>query len=218
MKKVIYILTTILLISCGDSSTIGMYKKEPLPVNFSYKIIEDNSNNALDKNQLAVEISEKITIEQIATLADEFYSSKPKQRRFYIAYFLSGKENKADVWAVSNFDPELKIDIIGSTEKQDIKTSEASDIKGTILGKWRSDESLMGATLILYTNSESKLKMRINFKDGRELEREINKSSLNGKTCYRDDNKHGEYYILESNGNLGMYGNDGKFDEAVKLN
>jgi len=217
MKKLIYILTTFLLFSCGDSSTIGKYKKQPLPADFTFKIIEDKSNDALEKNQLVVEISKKITIGQIATLADKFYSSKPKQRRFYIAYLLPGMKKNAGAWAVSNFDTELEIDIIGSTENQDVKTSETSDINGTILGKWRSEKSLSGAALILYKNSENKLVMRITFKDGGKLESEIKKSEQNGKTRYSDDNKHGEYYILESNGNLGMYGNDGKFDEAVKF-
>lgn len=216
MKKLIYILTTILLFSCGESSTIGKYKKQPLPKDFTFKIIQDKSNDALEKNQLVIEISEKITIEQIATLADKFYSSRPKQRRFYIAYLLpSMKNDGSGCWATSHFDPELEIDIIGSTENQDVKTSETSDISGTIIYKWRNEKSLSGAVLVLYKNSENKLIMRIIFKDGAKLESEIKESTQNGKSRYSDDNKHGEYYILESNGNLGLYGNDGKFDEAI---
>jgi hypothetical protein len=41
---------------------------------------------------------------------------------------------------------------------------------------------------------------------------------LNGKKRYKDQNSHGEYYVLESNGNLGLYGRNGKFDEAIKIN
>ena len=59
--------------------------------------------------------------------------------------------------------------------------------------------------------------MRISFKDGSVMDSEIVESSLGGKTKYQDDNQHGEYYIVESNGNLGLYGENGKFDEAVKI-
>lgn len=57
------ILTTVtavllFLVSC-DSGTIGKYKKEPLPDNFSYNVIEDKSNVALEKNQLTLEINQK---------------------------------------------------------------------------------------------------------------------------------------------------------------
>jgi hypothetical protein len=75
----------------------------------------------------------------------------------------------------------------------------------------------MGAVLILYRNIQGKLIMRITFKDGSKLDREIIKSTQGGKTKYKDNNKHGEYYIIEDNGNLGMYGKNGKFEEAVKI-
>jgi hypothetical protein len=52
------------------------YKKEPLPTDFSYKVIEDKSNDALEKNELTLEINKKISVEQIATLADKLFSTK----------------------------------------------------------------------------------------------------------------------------------------------
>jgi hypothetical protein len=75
--------------SCNESSTIGKYKKEPLPSDFTYRITKDDSDDASDKNSLIVEISKKLTVEQIATLAEELYNSKSKKRRFYIFYDLA---------------------------------------------------------------------------------------------------------------------------------
>ena len=83
MKKLTYLLFAfILLISCGENAKIGKYTKEPLPENFSYEIINDESNSALEKNQLEIELSQKLTEGQIATLAEELFNSKDKQRRF----------------------------------------------------------------------------------------------------------------------------------------
>ena len=67
------ILTTVtavlLLVSC-DSGTIGKYKKEPLPDNFSYNVIEDKSNVALEKNQLESKA-------QVADLLNRIYEDYP---------------------------------------------------------------------------------------------------------------------------------------------
>ncbi len=217
MKKSILILMIVLISSCGDNLKIGNYKKEPLPENFSYEILKDNSNKVLEKNQLEVELSEKLTEGQIATLAEELFNTKEEQRRFYISYFIKGDLNNIAYWATSNFDPELKIEIIGSKELEDVKTSKTDDIKGEVISKWRSEKSLMGATLILYKNDQSKQIMRIKWKTGNPSEEEITENKQNGLVKYFDGNENGEYYLLEKNGNLGMYGKDGKFDEAVKI-
>jgi len=60
----------------------------------------------------------------------------------------------------------------------------------------------MGATLILFKDSENKLQMRIAFKDGGSMDSEIKESKSGTDLRYVDDNGHGEYYILEANGNL----------------
>ncbi|MCL9805881.1 hypothetical protein NAT51_10130 [Flavobacterium amniphilum] len=121
------------------------------------------------------------------------------------------------IWATTHFTPELEVNILGSTESQDQKTAKTDKIDGEILGKWRSEKSLMGASLVFFKNKEGKLYIRITFKDGSTMDSEIKETKTSGKTRLDDNNGHGEYYILESNGNLGMYGNNGKFDEAIKI-
>lgn len=217
MKNSILILLVVLISSCGENLKIGNYTKEPLPENFTYVILKDNSNEVLEKNQLEVELSKKLTEGQIATIAEELFNSKDKQRRFYISYNIKGDLNNNIYWATSNFDPELKIEIIGSTDVEDIKTSKTDNIKGEIINKWRSEKSLMGATLILYKNDKNKQIMRINWKTGDTSEDEITESTKNGLIKYHDGNENGEYYLVQKNGNLGMYGKGGKFDEAVNL-
>lgn len=212
MKNIVLIFTALILVSC-DNSMIGKYKKEQLPTDFNYSITEDKSNNALEKNQLTIEINKKITIGQIATLAEKLYKSKPEQRRFYIFYNLKGVDNNG-AWATSHFDPELEIQILGSTEEQDNKTANVTDINGDIIGKWRSESSLMGAVLVLFKDSNGKINMKITFKDGSSMTNEISEEIKNSVKILNDGNSHGEYYIIEQNGNLGMYGSNGKFDEA----
>lgn len=138
-----FVITTliviVILINLGDSSKIGNYTKEPLPTDFKYKIIDDNSNIELEKNQLDIQLSKKLTEGQIATLAEKLFNSKVKQRRFYIFYSLENSKKVGEVWATSHFDPELEITINELTETKknsftndkilEIKSDTKDDIK-----------------------------------------------------------------------------------------
>ena len=106
MKRLFTLLAFLLTIltSC-DNDRIGTYTKEPLPSDFSYRVLKDESKPSLEKNQLTVEINEKLTEGQIATLAEKLYKSKDEQRRFYIFYLLPGMKDGSGAWATSHFDP-----------------------------------------------------------------------------------------------------------------
>ena len=47
---------------------------------------------------------------------------------------------------------------------------------------------------------------------------ELTESKLDGKTRYEYENTHGEYYLIEANGNLALYDESGKVTECVKIN
>lgn len=132
MKQLSLLIASLLLflISC-DSNKIGGYAKESLPSDFSYKILKDASNPALEKNQLTIEINEKISEGQVATLAEKLFKSKDKQRRFYIFYLLPGMKDGVSAWAISHFDPDLKIEIMGATPREETaQHSEADKVEG----------------------------------------------------------------------------------------
>lgn len=222
MKNLILTVFTVffLLVSC-DSGTIGKYKKEPLPDNFSYNIIEDNSNIALEKNQLTLEINQKLTEGQIATLAEKLFNSKEKQRRFYIFYQLSGMKNGSGAWAISHFDPELDIQILGSTSEQDENASKISEqeIDGEIIGKWR-EEQYTSSNYIIY-KKDNKTFLKTIFKNGQTSEEELSEQKVqNGlKYVYKEGGYSGEYFVLNSSGDLEFYNNENKnFTTALKTN
>ncbi len=209
MKNLIYILIVLFLTACGNSNS-------NIPNDVKWKITKEEPNDAFSKDNIEVSLNKKINKKILKEIALEIRKDRKQYNKLWIFYHISDMTDGM-AWATTHFTPDLKVEIIGSTEKQDKETSKTSNINGEILGKWRSEKSLMGATLILYKNTKNVLKMRITFKDGSNMESKIKTSTKDGKTRYDDDNEHGEYYILESNGNLGMYGNDGKFDEAIKI-
>ena len=207
MKNLIYILAILLLTACGGSD---------IPNDVKWKITKEEPNKAFSKDNIEVELNKKVDTEILEKIALEIRKDRKQYNKLWIFYNISGMTNGI-AWATTHFTPDLKVEIIGSTEAQDQETLKTTDIVGDIQGKWRCEKSLSGATMILYKNAENKLMMKIKFKDGGDMEDEIKESKQNEKIRYDDGNQHGEYYILETNGNLGMYGNDGKFDEAIKI-
>ncbi len=212
MKKLACLLLTFtLLISCGENTKIGKYTKEPLPENFSYGIIKDESDAVLEKNHLEVEISGKLTEGQIATLAEELYNSKDQQRRFYIFYKLKGVENSVAAWATSHFDPELEIDIIGSTTAEDINKDKLSEkIDGEVIGKWDENKYTF-SNLIIY-KKDNKIFIRTIFKDGQTSNVELNekKTDKGIRYDYKDGGYNGEYFILNNENGLELYNSENK--------
>jgi hypothetical protein len=202
----------------SSSSVTGKYTKEDLPSNFEYRIIKDESNSSIEKNQLEVEINQKLTEGQIATLAEELYNTKDKQRRFYIFYNLKGNENSIIAWATSHFDPELEISISGSTNTEDNKMLlEAKKVKGKIIGIFNEHDY----TFSLYTVYEDNGKtfVKTSFKNGQSMIEEMLKSNTtNGiKLISKDGGSQGEYYIL-NNDVLEFYNKENKmFTSGIKL-
>ncbi|MFL5765781.1 MAG: hypothetical protein ACJ77K_17680 [Bacteroidia bacterium] len=220
--KIQNIIAGILLLvfaSCGETTTIGKYKKEALSSNFSYVILKDLSNNLLEKNELFVEINEKITVGQIATLAEKLFETKEKQRRFYIFYILSGSGDNASAWAISHFDPELEIEILGSTAKQDTTSNKLADaVEGEIIGKWH-EEKYTSSNYVIY-KKDNKTFIRTIFKDGTEMDDELKEKKLDKRTRYdlKERSSSGEYFILNTDGGLEFYNSENKnFTTATKI-
>jgi hypothetical protein len=208
MNRIIYILIVLFLTACGEGSSI--------PDDVKWEITKEEPNRAFSKDNIEVKLNKKVDEKILKEIALEIHNDRKQYNKLWIFYHIPNMTSGM-AWATTHFTPELNVVIIGSTEKEDQATSKTSNIEGEIIGKWRSEKSLMGAVLILYKDHEGKLMTRIAFKDGSTMDSEVVKSRQGGKVKYQDDNDHGEYYILESNGNLGMYGNDGKFDEAFKI-
>jgi|GEM_PF-1095215 len=200
-----------------DSIT-GKYTKEDLPSNFEYKIIKDESNPGVEKNQLQVEINQKLTEGQIATLAEELYLTKDKQRRFYIFYNLEDNENSVVAWATSHFDSELEIAINGSSNTEDNKMLlEAKKVTGNIIGIF--DERDYTFSLYTVYEDNGKTFVKTSFKNGQSMIEEMVKSNVkNGtKLVNKHGGSQGEYYILNNN-ILEFYNKEDKmFTKGVKL-
>jgi hypothetical protein len=182
------------------------------------EIIKMNENGKVNITVIYVQIPSKIEKSDLTSIASDIKNKRQEFERIYLRFYLPDQKPETNnPWATASYDPAFSVDILGSTASQDAATSKTNDISGKIIGNWRADESLQGAVLVLLKR-DNKLFMKTTFTNGQSMEDEIATRNKGGKKIYDDGNSHGEYYIIESNGNLGMYGRDGKFDEAKKLN
>lgn len=210
MKNYILILIAFIFsTSCGDKSKIGKYTKEELPSEFSYVIVRDESDKALEKNELYVELSDKISEGQIATIANELYNSRDKERRFYIFYTLKEGGRSNSVWAVSHFDPNLEILINGLTATEELSLKKKADnIDGEILGEFFEGEYTLGRYIVF--KKIDRLFVKTIFKDGSSMVEEMRESqSQAGIILNPREESNGEYYILTGN-TLELYNSDNK--------
>lgn len=205
------LIAVIIIANWGDSSKIGKYTKEELPKDFSYNIVEDESNVALQKNQLEIELNQKLTEGQIATLAEQLFNSKEKQRRFYIFYILKGVENSVAAWATSHFDPELEIGITGSTKEEDVNKDKLSEkIDGKVVGKWDENKYTF-SNLIIY-KKDNKTFIKTVYKNGQTSDEELKESKTEKgiRYDYKDGGYNGEYFILNNENGLELYNSENK--------
>lgn len=203
----------------ASSTTIGKYTKEELPKDFTYQITNDESNVATEKNQLYVELSEKLTEGQIATLAEELFNSKEKQRRFYIFYTLKSSNDAHVNWAISHFDPELEITINGATAIQEnqIKTN-TGNVDGKVIGNFYEEELSSSSYTVYESNNKTFIKTisKENITAINEMKRSDVETGI--KLEYVNDSFSGEYFILTKDNELEFYNkNYEKFATGQKL-
>ncbi len=208
MRRILFV-PFFAIASCSDNAP-------KIPNDVKFEILTEKIR-ALNICNLVVNLNKKVDTNTLKAIATELRNKRKHFDKLWISYYINNQGIESGAWASTSFTPDLEIEVFGSTPDQDIKTGSAGNINGQIIGKWRSDKSLSGAVLLLFKDGQGRLNMKVVLKNGEEMVDQIQEKTENGNVIYTDGNSHGEYYILESNGNLGMYGRSGKYDEAEKI-
>lgn len=228
MKRLICLLIiVVLLMSCGQNSsteveTVTVQEQKTIVVPDSlYKIVSEKENVnpklGINKCNIEIELKHKISKEELTALANKLREIRKSYDNLWIFYNLPGKQAGSAAWATTHFTPNLKVEILGASDQEEKVMNEAS-VDGTIIGKWQDTRPLAECTMIIYKKG-NKIFMKSTYGDGSSSDDEFIKKNYKGKIRYEQKvNKHSEYFLIEGNGNLGMYGNDGKFGEAIKKN
>ncbi len=208
MKRILIYLTLGLLISCGNSI-----------ITEKFTIIKEDKNEKLKKVTIDVRLDKEINKAELKKIGLKIKEDRPKFEKFRIFYYLPKHETGNGAWAITHFKPELEIEILGATQEAS-KEMNDKKVTGTILNIWKDNDAIMPSKIYLVNENEKlfikTLYAKNKYSDASEIINEVTEVKKNGLTRYNYDNDHGDYYVVEKNGNLGLYDNEGKFKEAVK--
>ncbi len=215
-----------ILFSSSCSSTHTPYESTPtefirdLP---SFNIEKTKSSGRGDGSQkisFYIRVHEILEENDLKEIAYHLKSQHLSFARIYIFYYQPGMELDQGAWATSHFNPELEIDIYGMTKANannaDTAMERLNQLSASeeIIGTWIDDRPFIPVHYIRITRNQS----------GQYYQADVYFTDLsNGKTIlskigdkYVYENGFGEYFLVEPNGTLGWYNDNGKFAALKK--
>ena len=214
MKKITtFALLLLMFTSCDNSSKLAS----------QYEIVSDKFEPVFKKALIDVQLKRKVTEAELKEIAAEIKSKNSRAERFMIKYFLADTPDNSAAWAVTNYNPEEYIKILGTTDSQDKTMTDTthnkilpSTVKGEILGTWKVNATYMERTISLY-KEDKLIKMLSVYPDGSNgVDTLTQKKNKNEIRFYKKFDEPNEYYVIEPNRNLSVYSNNKKFTEAAR--
>lgn len=215
-------LTIIGIVGCSspNSSTNNeIASKSELPSDRSYDIINKELDDAFSKSTINVRLNKVVSKEILKKIAYEIKSDNSKYSKLWIYYFLPEMNTGSGAWAISHFKPALELEIIGAS-KAATDEMKNQKVTGEILATWIDNDAIAPNTKYLVKENGKLLIKSVyaqtKYVDATELVEELTKTTYQRQIRYNYQNNHGEYYLVEQNGNLSLYDSEGKFKELKK--
>ena len=167
-----------------------------------YKIIKDEVNHNI-KRTVEVELSSRTDEESLRALAEKIYSlSNVKVERTFIGYRIAGEDKRQAFWAKTDYDPDMKVNIIGknAVDYELIKNTVLPN--GEILGSWMVGDGI-DYKLTAY-NKDGKTYVQMIADEGGSLDKVYKQSQSDKgiKLKSEDERDLDWYYIINGNGDL----------------
>jgi len=217
------IILGVLLWVCGASLGFSFEKAAksgaapPLPPGVTFRILDATRIEGVKCN-LTVLLSAKVSPETLKTLALSLRASERKNYpRMFIIYYLPGMSLNDLAWATSHFDPDLKVEILGTTTTQEhALVAAAKAANEDAIGKWFDQSAYMSGTITIFRKGK-KIILECHFKDGSTLTGTLReRASPHGRRFdFTDGTANGDYYILTREGKLEIHSRDGTLAETA---
>ncbi|NQT17375.1 MAG: hypothetical protein HQ582_31765 [Planctomycetes bacterium] len=191
-----------------------------IPKDVTYTIIEKNIVPGI-KRSLDIRLNRKVSQDVLSSIAMELKNSDPNSyERTFIGYYLPDMKVGAGCWATTHFNPNLEVRVLGLTAEQERAfTQQRADPSREIIGSWL-DESIGGANVTTIFRKDGRLFMENTYSDGSAGTDELVETpSPDGRRFdSKPDRGFGEYYLINSKGELQLLDQDGPFMTAKKVN
>ncbi len=185
----------------------------------TYSII--NSDTYLDyKRSLDVRLNKKVSEKTLRAIALKLKGQDSRSyKRTFICYLLPGMEVGAGAWATTHFNPNLEVKILGLTVEQENALKQSSDDPSReVIGIWLDESPFIGSRVTIF-GKDGKLFMENKYKDGSIGKTEIAEKLSGRKRTFRSKkgSSTGEFYLIDKQGNLQMWDEEGLIYMAKKI-
>ena len=187
-----------------------------IPGDVSYSIIDTSVVPGI-KRSLDVRLNRKVSEDVLRAIAHELKSGDSEDYdRTFIVYYLPDMEVDSGGWATTHFDPELVIQVIGTTlEDEQSLTTQVGPSDRDVIGKWLWE--LVGGVITIYREDDT-LYIEQKFSDGSELTEElVEKPSPLGQRFDKVEPGFGDYWIIDTAGNLQLRDSAGLISTEKKI-
>ena len=185
----------------------------------TYSIISENEFQ-YSKHSINVRLNKKVSEQVLHSIATKLKELENKNYEMtFITYYLPDIKVGAGAWATTHFDPDLEIRILGLTSEEEEKmTQDAMSQPRDVVGIWMDDRPYVGSTITIYREN-GKLHLEAKYKDGSGSTDEMSEdqSTTGTKLVEKGGNPHGEYFVLDSKGDLHAGDNEGLFLKYKKI-
>lgn len=195
-------------------------EEKPNKIISKYTILTEDKNKQLKKVTINIRLDQEISKSELKKIGLSIKENRLEFDNFWIFYYLPDHSIGNGAWATTHFTPNLEVKILGAT-KESMQELDKKNITGNIINVWKDNDAIMPSKIYLIKENDKfiikTLFAKNGFSEESEIIEKVVKSEKNGEIRFTSNNKHGEYYVLEKNDNLGLYDSEGKFKEAIKL-
>lgn len=188
-----------------------------IPEDLDYEVTEQHRVPGV-KLSFHVDLDRKVSEETLRAIAMKLKGDQSSQyERIFITYSLPGMTPDAGAWATTHFNPALKVEILGMTVEEAASLAEDTSGSGNadVIGQWRDE---VVGYVVTIRRKEGSLILERKFRDGSSGTTELVERNVSGeRRLARKDGRFGEYYVVDSKGNLKSFDEDGLIDTLLAI-
>lgn len=195
----------------SNENKVSTKAPELVDNSITYTIISDDRKHNI-KRSVEVQINERISAETLERLAKEIKAKDSSDYdRTFIGWRLKDDPKGSMYWATTHYDPNLKVEIQGPTAEQyEYLLKIKPDVKGKVLGSWlETDYGSLSHRLVIY-QSNNKTYYKNYMMDGTNGTGEYYVDRDGDGARYRLDVDEPEYFVINGDGSLSYWSEDGR--------
>ena len=185
-----------------------------------YKVLEDEVDGRI-KRTVKVELSSRTDEHFLEEIAEEIKKlSKKKVERTFIGYWIAGENKTEGYWATTHYNPDLDVKIMGLSGTDYNKLVNAkTEVDGEIVGKWMINRGALEYKTVAYKKDNDDKVYLVDQHLTGSTERVYNATETDDglKLVDVEGNDFGEYFIINSEGELEHWSENGNYYTAKPL-